>query len=339
MAVITTPEGYLLIDATLSRTGIYEYSAGEMRRMGVPVDDRAPDNAIVRIYRDGAEVFDEASLKSFELKPLTYLHPAKPVDVGTFKSLVHGIVGAPVVADGNHTRTKIQIMSDLGISKYNSGVVQLSAGYSATLDMTPGRTPTGDVYDGRQTKIEINHMAMVPAGRAGTAKLGDTAEEIDMDPKTKADTVDAVAFGEMRQQLVDMKLQLDALTKDRDKLAGENEALKGQVVTDEVMAQKVSAGVEQALKDKAIRDAIVEKAKKLAPKMEIKASDSLKDIMGVAIKAQRPDALLDGQEEAFVRGMFDMLKVPEDNKTQTEKVGPVLDGSLPDMRAVRSLVR
>lgn len=310
MTVKKTPEGYLILSASLSRTGIYDYSAAEMRRMGVKIADRVPNNAVVKIYRDGADVFDRAALDSFALKPVTVMHPSKQVDPKTVNAELVGIVGAPVTADGTHTRTEIQLMSDRAISKYNRGMTQLSAGYTATLDMTPGRTPDGHPYDGKQTKIVGNHIAMVPAGRAGTAKLGDHADErndsmADNDKSTQ--TVDAVAFGALKQQHADMTLQLDTVMKDRDRLAGEVEALKASAVTEDQRQSLIDQGIADALAARDVRDKVIAKAKKLAPAMVVRPTDTDRQIMETAIKAQRPEVILDDQSDVFVAGMFDIL--------------------------------
>lgn len=340
MTVKTTPEGFLVLNATLSRTGMYDYSAAEMRRMGVKLADRVPNEAVVRIYRDGAEVFDVEAMKSFELKPVTVMHPSKQVGPKSVSSDLVGVVGSPVVSDGLHTRAQIQIMTDKGIARYKAGLRQLSAGYTATLDMTAGRTRDGQPYDGRQTKIVGNHIAMVPAGRAGTAKLGDIADNEEKKPMAEKDksthTVDAVAFGELKQQHADMTVQLDATTKERDKLAGEVEALKGSSVSDEDTQAKIEAGVKDELAARDNRAKTVDKARRLAPAMTVRDTDTDRAIMETAIKAQRPDIVTDGQTDEYVGGMFDMLKpVTPKNITSMR----VADGKIPDVNRLRALAR
>ncbi len=49
--------------------------------------------------------------------------------------------------------------------------MQLSAGYELDLDRTPGTAPDGRRYDAVQRNIRINHVAAVPLGRAGTARV------------------------------------------------------------------------------------------------------------------------------------------------------------------------
>jgi hypothetical protein len=49
----------------------------------------------------------------------------------------------------------------------NSEKKQLSMGYHYRADMTPGRTPEGEDYDGVMRDIRVNHVALVEQGRAG----------------------------------------------------------------------------------------------------------------------------------------------------------------------------
>jgi hypothetical protein len=48
---------------------------------------------------------------------------------------------------------------------------ELSSSYQYVADMTPGTTPTGEVYDGIMRDIIGNHVALVETGRAGSDVL------------------------------------------------------------------------------------------------------------------------------------------------------------------------
>jgi hypothetical protein len=55
------------------------------------------------------------------------------------------------------------------------GKRELSLGYYAKIDWTPGETPKGEAYDGVQRDIRINHLAVVDSARAGpTCRIGDS---------------------------------------------------------------------------------------------------------------------------------------------------------------------
>jgi uncharacterized protein len=44
---------------------------------------------------------------------------------------------------------------------------ELSAGYRYVVDMTPGRSPDGEAFDGRMLSIIGNHVALVAEDRVG----------------------------------------------------------------------------------------------------------------------------------------------------------------------------
>lgn len=65
-----TGDGYLVADARIARTGIQSYSGVEIGR---------PEMHAVRIYRPGAEVFSDDTLKSAAHRPVTNEHPPEMV--------------------------------------------------------------------------------------------------------------------------------------------------------------------------------------------------------------------------------------------------------------------
>ena len=60
-----TPEGFLVAQATLARTGIQVYTAAQVGDSSRPASDR------VNVYRPADEVFQPESLRSFARKPVT----------------------------------------------------------------------------------------------------------------------------------------------------------------------------------------------------------------------------------------------------------------------------
>jgi hypothetical protein len=90
--------------------------------------------------------------------------------------------------------------------------VEVSAGYRVDYDPTPGKTPSGEAYDGVQRNIRVNHIAIVPKGRAGPEV------RLLLD---RIDSTDAVAFD---QELLDRPesahLAIPTMTTVRIKLDG-----------------------------------------------------------------------------------------------------------------------
>lgn len=158
-----TGEGFRLYDALFARTGIQVYDDGR--------------GGTIREYRPDAEVFDGAAIGSYELRPLTDLHPPGNVTTDTAKVFARGAVsGARRHEDGRHVAGRLAVWDSDLLAKFDEAeargdAMQLSAGYTLSLDPTPGVTADGQRYDAIQRAIRINHVAAVPLGRAGTARV------------------------------------------------------------------------------------------------------------------------------------------------------------------------
>ena len=164
-----TEEGYLIVPSNIARTGVQEYRAHEL---GLDADGMDPMK-VIRLHRPPEEVFDTASMASFEGKPVTLGHPDEPVTSTNWSGLAMGEV-IEIRRAGDMLAGKIIIKARSAIDAVETGTVELSNGYSFKLDMTAGRTPDGDEYDGVQRQIRGNHVALVEAARCGSAcRLGD----------------------------------------------------------------------------------------------------------------------------------------------------------------------
>lgn len=161
-----TPEGYLTVRAHIARTGIQEYLGRELPGMGLE-----PDRTY-KIYRPAKEVFAKRTLDSFARKPVTNEHPYDTggvVDSKTATKKLVGVSGDDIRRDGTKILADLTIYDELVIEDIEAGKVGLSAGYRCSLDMTPGKTPEGEDFDGTQTDIEGNHTAVcdTDAARGG----------------------------------------------------------------------------------------------------------------------------------------------------------------------------
>ena len=158
-----TPEGFLEMRARIGRAGLHDYRAGEVG--GPP--GAAPD-APVRVYRPPAQVFDPASMESFAGKAVTLDHPPAMVDSGNWRDHAVGHSGQGVVRDGDHVAADLFIADAAAVAKAEAGA-ELSNGYWADFDFTPGVTPEGERYDAVQRNIRGNHIAIVDKGRCGAS--------------------------------------------------------------------------------------------------------------------------------------------------------------------------
>jgi hypothetical protein len=154
-----TPEGFLLcLNVPIARTGEMVYGHGES-----PIKPGADGRAIVT--RESKEVFRPETIASFEGKPFTVQHPEDFVNPTNWKVLAKGIMQNVRRGTGeneNDLMADILVTDADAIALVKSGVREVSCGYECEyIEMGVGR--------GMQTNIIGNHLALVDAGRAGTA--------------------------------------------------------------------------------------------------------------------------------------------------------------------------
>ncbi len=130
-------DGRLVIEGRLARTGWQEYPTG-------------------REYRDASEVFSPASLATYAGAPVTVGHVwIEPSNVA--RDAV-GYVRS-VRRDGDHVRGTVVLFARRAIDAVRDGrLAEWSMGYTVdTVDRN------GELW---QTKIRINHAAILPPGAA-----------------------------------------------------------------------------------------------------------------------------------------------------------------------------
>ena len=150
---VTTPEGYLEVDAYLARDGLLRYSDGASSWLE---------------YRPAAEL--EAAAATWANQPVTDDHPPGMLTAANVSTYARGhVIGTPTieVRDGvTYLRGRLRI-TDAGLrDKILAGRRELSIGFVA--DVVPQRGVwAGDRYDAVQTSLVGNHVASVDRGRAG----------------------------------------------------------------------------------------------------------------------------------------------------------------------------
>src|SRR5579871_2233643 len=149
-----TPQGFLRVNARLTKTGVFAYG-----------NDRE--------YRSDEVVFHADTLASLKGAPVTDLHPSEkgsdnfltPVNA---KQYIVGMAES-VERDGPYLNGSLIIFHEDTIKAIESGARQeISLGYTCRLEPTPGST-NGETYDAVQKDIVVNHVALGPKGwgRAG----------------------------------------------------------------------------------------------------------------------------------------------------------------------------
>jgi hypothetical protein len=124
-------------------------------------------------YRPDSEVFAEASLKSRKGKPITLKHPPANLTAKTVRTFAMGAVGGDVRRSEqyrDHVAATLHMWAEELLDAVNDGVIQMSSGFTIDPDRTPG-IHDGIPYRLIHRNIIVNHEAVVPEGRAGTARL------------------------------------------------------------------------------------------------------------------------------------------------------------------------
>jgi len=242
----TTAEGYLRVWCRAARTGTQLY--------------RRADGSQVREYRPPEEVSKPESLATFGMKPTTWGHPPVLLDAENTKNYQIGYSGSQVRFNDGFVEVALVVTDKDYIDKIQrKDATEVSAGYSVDFDPTPGFTPEGEEYSGVQRNIRVNHIAIVPRGRAGPEvrlllDRMDAADAVAIDPSltssqgsalqpsspaspvmatVKLDGLEidlpAEAAGAVQSFARDMERQLTALTTERDNLAARVDSLQGDL--------------------------------------------------------------------------------------------------------------
>lgn len=309
-----TGDGYLVADARVARTGIQDYLGSELGR---------PDLPIVRVYRPEAEVFSADAMRSYAHRPMTNNHPKEMVTAATWKDVAVGQTGGDVVRDGEFVTVPMVLMDAAAIRDYEAGKRELSMGYSAEIVFDAGTTPDGQQYDAIQKGLRMNHLALVDRARGGDAlRIGDdnprksTMNEI----KTRTVLVDglsvettdagAQAIAKLQKDVNDAtalyvkacddnKAAIAAKDAELAKKDAEIDSLKGKVLTDAQIDERVQNRADLIATAKQIADADY-------------TGKSETEIRKIAVVAKLGDAAVKDKPDAYVQARFDILA--EDSK-------------------------
>ena len=314
-----TPEGYLVCDAAVTRTGVFDY-----------LDERGK---LIRELRAPEEVFCPASLATLALQPITFLHPARQrVDADNVREVQVGVTGENVTHDDQFVNVRVKITDkvvvDYALARRKSGKdVELSCGYRADVVAVSGEHPVEGRYDAVQKNIRYNHVSVVPEGRAGAqVKL-----KLDAQQKEKSmfkfirnamkldgfamDAIEAEVPAETKgildrlaakldeavevirdrgAQLIEARKKADEAQAKADTLSEENKQLKADL---DPAGEKIQAII-------ADRKALEE----VAGKFSIKADGLTNQGLKVAVIAkQSPDFKADGRSEDYVNARYDSV--------------------------------
>ena len=300
-AATKTAEGFIRDTPIVGRVGILVY--------------RNADGTERREYRPPEEAFKTDSLASLQGKPITIGHKAFVTAGNAAKVAPVGSVLSAGRQDGDTIR------ADIVIYNLDTNARELSCGYSLNLDETPGTTPDGQYYDAVQRNIVYNHLAIVPQGRAGVARLNmDGSQVIDEenpkeDKKMAEMTKIRLDSGIEYECAPEVKVEIEKMRKDSaekakayDTLQAKYDAL-GAELAKEQEGRKADAEAHKANFDEAIKARV--ELLKVAEAHKVANADSMTDteIKTAVIKAVRGDAInLDGKSADYIEAAYDMAK-------------------------------
>lgn len=295
-----TAEGFIRDTPIVGRTGILVY--------------RNADGTERKEYRPPEEAFKADSLASFLGKPITIGHKAFVTAGNAAQVAPVGSVLSEGRQDGNN------IIADIVIYNLDTNARELSCGYTLDLDETPGTTPEGEHYDAIQRNIRVNHIAIVPKGRAGVARLNMDGEQV-LEEEQKEEQ----KMAEMTKVRLDSGIEYDCAPEVKVAIEKMNKDSADAKKAYDTLQAKFDALEAELAKEKEGRKADAEKAKanfdeaikarvellKVAEAHKVANADSMTDteIKTAVIKAVRGDAInLDGKSADYIEAAFDMAK-------------------------------
>jgi len=320
-----TTEGFLRGRAIVTSIGVFQYAdaAG-----GLHGELRLPE-----------DVFEDGSLESLKMKPLTNDHPTLMVEPANVRDLAVGSLGSnpssqdqcnaygytpsQQMTDGKHVAIDMVITDPQAISDVINGKRSLSCGYTCDLEQKSG-TYLGMPYDFVQRNIRYNHVAIVDRARAGDAAMirMDSSEmavridsghqansEEDLMKVVKIDGVEYQAEAPVIASLTLANERVDALTAEVAQLKTDNSTLMAERDTTKARADQLEAESKNKMDATAIQTAIRERraVERVAQDagIEFKDDEADADIKRRIIAKAFPKLSLDGKDEAYVHASYD----------------------------------
>ena len=329
-------EGFMKGDSILTNVGVFPYQMiGDDGNIKIRWELRSP-----------AEVFDQESMESLKMLPITNEHPETMVNSDNVKKLIVGYTGDNVFNDSYHLGATLKFIDEKTIRDIANGKRGVSCGY--TCDVVPeSGVWMGVPYDAIQKNIRYNHLAVVDKGRAGDAarmKL-DSAKNLgilkidkknykgedNMNLKTiKIDGVEYQAEADVIKAVNQANQKIEQLRKDISEIQAKADTL-------EESNKSLKQDLEKATKlspekfDQAVKERIELIAAATNAGVEVKTDMSDIDIKKAIVISLSPAAKekLDNANDTYINARYDLaleqLKsdVLAKEKTQNQMKGDV----------------
>jgi len=272
-----TPELFLICsNVRIGRTGWMDYFGREL-----PAAFNEPTGESFRVYRSPEELFSTNTIASFEGKSVTNTHPTANLDVNTAPMTERGHV-QNVRRDGDFLVADLFVKDAGLISEIQNDIKrEVSSGYDCSWHK---------IGEGKYEQREIvgNHVAVVPAGRAGPKiAIMDSAPSADSKPqetggkkkmKITQKMLAAIGFKHFAADAEpeDIAKAMDAMKEDEAEAAKDAEPAK-EPAKDEAPDNQAQENAEF----KKLSDAIADLKSELAELKKGKAGDSKEDAEAV----------------------------------------------------------
>jgi uncharacterized protein len=337
-----TPEGYIRGNAVVTRTGVFLY--------------QNPDGTIRRELRHPEDVWNDESIQSMHLLPITNNHPAeKFVTSENYKRLSIGYTGEKISREDPYVMATVVITDkDAVEAVLQEGKRELSLGYTVDLEEVPG-IYEGEEYDARQRNIKYNHLAVVDKARAGKEarivldsqdaveilkevvtmnqkKIRIDGKEIMVD-ESAADYIDRLErdLTNLEEEKKRVEEEIKMIADKLEKAEGERDSSKDKLKQAEEKVKETNMDSAYFRKAVSERIKLYKVAEAHLDSADLTNLDSMNDldIKKLVIKSCRKSINLDGKGHAYLDAMFDTILDEQSSKgVNTENVKYTSDSNL-----------
>lgn len=310
--------GFLVDRPIVARIGAQTYKT--------PFGDRVE-------FRPASEVFDPESLASYAGKPVTVGHVTVTPD--NAEKVVVGSCAGGGIPSGIGVEVPVSVYSERAINKAKrKEAAELSVGYTSEDIEKPGwgsnetgeyifeddlkedeQPPEGWVrFDALQTKIRVNHVAMVFKGRAGIAKLNLDSEqefpyhdtvisnnEVKVMKKIKIDSVEMEVDEAVASHIEKLYAEVKEVKEKADAIEAERDVLKAKV---DAIPEEIEKAVEKHKADAAELSKLVATASEAGVKCDGLDAKGIKVAFLKAITGKD----VSDKSDAYIDNAYDFAK-------------------------------
>jgi len=310
--------GFLHARARLTRTGVFDYYDS--------------DGSLIRELRSENEVFDEKSLETLKMKPITFRHPKGFVDTTNIKDLAVGTVGEKIdkigpFVEGNILITDRETIKDVISNKLKGLPSELSCGYKCKLVPDIGIHDKDGYYTYRQEKIRYNHVGIVEEGRAGRhVRIMDQQGKHFNNNSKESEMANKIQFTRTPINIGTFKIDSMAVVVDEDSLKTIN-VLNGKIDEAATIIKNIN-DENETLKGKfdQAQETITNLKKEVEKRSDINSpeiAEMVKKRMDVEKVATSLGVEVEGKDIKTVK--CDCIKKVSENATLDEKPDPYID--------------